>query len=156
MAKNKKTARRTPWPLIAAAIFCDKVLAHADGSVSPIRLIDTYYTQGLAPDADPEERVPIRLEGLVAFKSGEVRGQRTLRLIWTTPTGKRRLLMEQELQFKGGEAGINYRFNLLLNIKTEGLWWLDVQINGKRVTRMPLRIIFVQTAPPTDSAPQAG
>jgi hypothetical protein len=155
MAKSKKTARRPPKPLLAAAVFCDKVLeGMGDGAMSAIRIVDT-VTVSIPHDHDPEERVPIRLNALIAFRSGDVKGERTLRLRMRMPTGKRKVVMEKSMTFLGGESGTNVRVTVELKIKTEGLYWIDVLVDRARFTSMPLRIFFVRTEankPPAQGA----
>ncbi len=146
MSNGKKTARRPPKPLLAAAVFCDRVLEHSDGTVSAIRLVDTVNARPL-PGNDPEKRAEVWLWALVAFKSGEAEGDRTLRLVLRLPTGKRRLVQERVISFKGGEAGFNLRLRVHLKIKTPGLYWTDVILDRTRLTSMPLRINFEKAWP---------
>lgn len=143
MAKDKKPRARRPKPLLAAAVFCDKVLEGADGAMSAINLVDT-YTLFLTPDAlaHPDQRVPVSLKALLAFKSGDVVGDRTLKLVLRIPTGKKKSVLEKTLPFKGGEQAVNIKVNVELKIKTQGLYWLDVLVDGARLTRMPLKVSF--------------
>jgi hypothetical protein len=144
MAKGKKTARRPPKPLLAAAVFCDKVLEEmSDGAMSAIRIVDT-VTVTIPHGHDPEERIPISLNALIAFKSGDVKGERTLRLRMRMPTGKRKVVMEKPITFLGGESGTNCRVRADFRIKKEGLYWIDVLVDRTRFTSMPLRISFVR------------
>ena len=142
MTKGKKTAGRAPKPLLAAAVFCDRVLKGSDGAMSAIRIVDVFNVS-VPPDRDPEERVPIRLNALIAFKSGDVKGERTLRLRLRMPTGKRKVVMEKPITFPGGEAGMNVHVKVDLRLKTEGLYWVDVLVDHTRFTSMPLRVSFV-------------
>jgi hypothetical protein len=144
MAKGKKPANRPAKPLLAAAVFCDKVLEEmSDGTMSAVRIIDT-VTVTIPHDHDPEERVPIRLNALIAFRSGDVKGERTLRLKMRTPAGKRKIVMEKPITFLGGESGMNVRVKVDFRIKTEGLYWIDVLVDRTRFTSMPLRVSFVR------------
>jgi hypothetical protein len=142
-AKDKEPQPRHPKPWLAAAVFCDKVLEGADGWMSAIRIIDA-ITVPIPHHHEPGERVHIRLDALIAFKSGDVKGEHTLRLKLRTPTGKRNVVLEKPLPFPGGEAGVNVRVGVNLGIKTEGLYWIDVLVDRTRVTSMPLRISFMR------------
>src|SRR5437016_6222356 len=125
MAKPKKTPGRPSKPLLASAVFCDKVLKEEKGVMSAIRIIDTVTVSGLS-SLNPEERVPIPLEALIGFKSGNAEGERNLRLELRTPTGKKAVVMERPISFLGGELGVNLHVKIDLRIKTEGLYWVDV------------------------------
>jgi hypothetical protein len=146
MAKRKKPAGKRAKPLLAAAVFCDKVLeSMGDGAMSAIRIIDS-VTVYRPPGHDPEERVPISLNALIAFKSGGVKGERALRLRLRMPTGKRKVVMEQPITLPGGEGGTNVRVKVELRLKTEGLYWIDVLVDRTRFTSMPLRVSFTNVA----------
>jgi len=146
VASSKKPGKSQPMPLLVCAAFCDHVLEADDGSMSAISLRDSvriYRPEG----ADPETRFPISIWALFAFKSGDAVGERRLRLVLRMPTGKRRLLQEQMIPFNGGpagtpEGGINIRLKVTLKLKTEGLYLVDVFVDRKRYTSMPLRVIF--------------
>ena len=143
MAKGRETHERRPKPLLAAAVFCSRMLEGTDGTLSAIRIIDS-YTAFLPPGAlaHPDQRIPVSLKALLAFKSGDVVGNRTLKLVLRIPTGKRRKVLEQTLSFNGGPQGINIKFNLELKLKTQGLYWIEVVVDGVCLTQMPLQVSF--------------
>src|SRR5206468_4267397 len=92
--------------------------------------------------------------GLLAFKSGEASGKHSLSLVLHPPTSKKQKVMEQEIELKGGaNGGANVQINIGLGVKTPGLFWLDVVLDGRRFTRMPLLILF-QRVPSLLSPPQ--
>jgi hypothetical protein len=145
MVKGKKPHARRPKPFLSAALFCTKVLERGDGVMSAINIIDT-YTALLLPNAlaHPDQRIPVSLTALLALKSGDVVGDRTLQLVLRIPTGKKKVVLEKVLPFKGGEQGVNIKVNIDLKVKTQGLSWIDVIVEGARLTRMPLKIAFEQ------------
>jgi hypothetical protein len=143
MAEDKKPRPRRPKPLLTIACFCERVLESDDGAISAIRIIDT-YTLFIPHDAlaNPDQRVTVLLTALLAFKSGNVVGDRTLKIVLKLPAGKRETMLEKTLPFKGGEQGVNIRLNLRLSIKSQGVYWMDVLVDGSRVTKMPLTVVF--------------
>lgn len=143
MAKDKKLRVRRNKPLLAAALFCDKVLERNDGVISAINVLDT-YTALITPDAlaHPDQRIPVSLKVLLVFKSGDATSERTLKLVLRIPTGKRKTIFEKNLPFKGGEQGVNIKVDFRLEIKTQGVYWMDVVVDDARLTRMPLKVVF--------------
>ena len=149
MAKDKKPRVRRPKPLLAAAVICEKVLEDEDGAMSAIRMIDTFTFFHL-PDAfsHPDARIPVSMKALLAFKSGEVVGERTLRLVLRNPARKKKVILEKTLPFQGDEKGVNFTLNLDLKLKaTGGLYWIDVLMDGIRLTSMPLKV-YLQAVDP--------
>jgi hypothetical protein len=148
MANIDKSGKRHPKPLLAAAVFCERILETAENVLSAINIIDTFIVYHL-PDAlsQPDQRLQVSLKALVALRAGNVIGERNIRLVLRIPTGKRKMMFERAFQFKGGEQGVNMNVSLMWEIKTQGLYWVDVMVEGARVTRMPLRIVFQPVDP---------
>jgi hypothetical protein len=143
MAQDKKTRKRRPKPLLAAAVFCDRILERIDGTMSAINVTDSYIAF-IGPDAlvHPDQRIPISRNVFLAFKSGDVVGERIVKLVLRIPTGRKQVVFERSLPFKGGEQGVNIKVNFELKVKTQGVYWMDVIVDGTRLTRMPLKIMF--------------
>jgi hypothetical protein len=144
MTEGKKPRTRRPKPLLAAAFFCDKVLEGDNDAMSAITIRDI-YTVVLAPGdlAHPDQRVPVSLNALLGFKSGKVTEDRTLQLVLKSPARKKKVVYEHTLPFRGGEQGVNIKVNVRMQIKTQGLYWMDVVVDGARLTSMPLKIVFM-------------
>jgi hypothetical protein len=132
-------------PYIQVAALCEKVLQEKDGVLSVIRVVDRIIST--AAGAAPPERmppVPINLTALLSFKSGFVRGSYTMTLRTRTPSGR---YMSPELAmpvlFEGDEdRGANLIVNVNLQADEEGLYWFDVLLGGRVLTRMPLRVVY--------------
>jgi hypothetical protein len=136
-----KTATTSPKPLLSIAAFCTQVLEGADGLMSGIRFLE-YITVPVAANRDPEKREPVSLWALIAFKSDRFEGEYVLRLVLRTPTRRRIPLGEQRLTPETPATSLNFRIKVDLKLKTQGTFWVDVFLNGKRYTRMPLRVFF--------------
>jgi hypothetical protein len=138
------TAKRkgnTPRPMLSVAAFCTKVLEGRDGLMSGIRFFDQ-ITVPVSADRDPESREPISLWALIGFKAESFEGEHVLRLVMQAPTGKRKEIGRMTMRHPRHVTSINHRIQLALKIKSEGLFWVDVILDGKRYTRMPLRVSF--------------
>ncbi|MBW1985718.1 MAG: hypothetical protein JRI50_00595 [Deltaproteobacteria bacterium] len=77
-------------PFLAAAFFCDKVLEEKDGTLSAIHIVNRITHTISAPDA-PETMPSIIINAfaVLSFKSGKARGKYTLKLLPTSPSGKK-------------------------------------------------------------------
>lgn len=148
--------RKVGGPYLAAAVFCEALVEDKeDGSMSLTRIIDTIRAH-IPPGISPDAPVPVQVKMFLTFRCGDASGEKTASLVLTTPTGKRRKLQEMKLTFTGPEhGGINLRIQVLLNVTTEGVYWIDVIVDGKRFTRMPLMISIVREAAQVPGESQA-
>jgi hypothetical protein len=157
MAKKHMPKKPRPvankLPLVQVAALCEHVLQEKDGVMSAIRIFDRLNIPrpgspppGLAPDAPP--LLPVKF--LIALKSGSVRGKRTIKVIYICPDGTTGQAVEAVGVFEGGEQGVQIHGAFVIPVKTEGLYWCDVLVNGMQVTRVPLRIDFTKPPPEED------
>jgi hypothetical protein len=139
MAKAHKKVNH-PW--VQAAVLCNQVVEDKTGSFSLIRIVDK-YTLTRPPDWDGKTHLEIRLTTFIAFKSGDVKGKRTVRLYHSTPRGKKKKLFESEIEFLGGHYSTNIAIHITFGFKTEGTHWIDVYVQNWLATRMPVTVEFV-------------
>jgi hypothetical protein len=147
MAK-RPTAKREPvgGPFLGAAVFCDQVIQEqsdkegTSGAVSAIRIIDTITVH--VPEDLPKDTAPaVHVKGLVTLKAGDTKKKHKLQILVRPPVGKPSKMPEQEVRFKGtGHHGYNLTITLGLQVRSAGLYWFDVMLDGRRLTRMPLMI----------------
>jgi len=156
MARSKK--RKLPGgPFLSAAVFCDSVVRGEDGAFSAIRMVDT-VTLAIPPDATPEmpsAELPLftQMKALFSFKRGSSAAKHTLSLVLETPSGTRKEVKAVELNFTGPEqGGVTIQGNIDFVISADGLFWIDVLLDEKCMTRMPLKII-IQRAQPLPAPP---
>ena len=130
-------------PFLAAAFFCDKVLEEKDGTLSAIRMVNRITHTISAPDA-PETMPSIIINAfaVLSFKSGKARGKYTLKLLPTSPSGKKMPEFSGPVLFEGEDQGVNVVLNLAICMEEEGLYWFDVMLNEQLITRMPLRGVY--------------
>jgi hypothetical protein len=131
-------------------------LEDKDGVPSLIRLVDTVNMPKPKPSAWPEGEegpllIAIPLTAFLAFKSGDAKGEHTVGLLIVTPSGKRQKSTELKIELLGDEHGVNVRIPVAAPLGEDGLCWYHVLLDGKSVTRMPLRI--VHTNPATQEQP---
>ena len=132
-------------PFLNAAVLCEKILQETDGVVSPIRIVDRLTIQARGENS-PSEMAPFsqQLTLLLAFKSGDARGPLSLEVRLQKPSGESPTPLSQSLNFEGDDdRGVNFLTKLDLQLEMPGLYWFDISLDGHRVTRIPLRVIYL-------------
>jgi hypothetical protein len=133
-------------PFLQAAFFCEKVLQEKDGVMSAIRLVDRFTLSSSAegsPDLMPSINIGISI--LIAFKSGDIKGKWELKVRPIAPSGQELPGFVGPVLFEGDERGASVVIQYGLTAKEEGIYWFDVMLNDKLITKMPLRIIYEKT-----------
>jgi hypothetical protein len=139
MARKAKPVLSGPY--VNAAVFCDNPLEDKTGIISVIRIFDRLEGE-LPPEFQPGEAVLLNAWFFVAVKSGDIKGRHRLQLVLVAPDGSEQTASECEFEFLGEEHGHNLRANLMLQIHGDGLFWMNVLIDGKVFTRAPLRVVL--------------
>ena len=133
-------------PFLQAAVFCEKVLQEKDGVVSAIRLVDRFTLSSSvegAPDLMPALNFSISI--LIALKSGDARGKWELKVKPFSPSGQELPGFVGPVLFEGEDRGASVVIQYGLAATEEGIYWFDVMLNDKLITKMPLRIIYEKT-----------
>jgi hypothetical protein len=130
-------------PYLAAAFLCERLLQDKDGVYSAIRLVDRIIQTATGPQPPAEmPPLPVNLTAFVSFKAGAARGRHTVTLRLEDPSGIRSNLGTTGIVLEGDDRGANVAAQLGMNLRLEGLYWIDVLLGGNLVTRMPLRLIY--------------
>ena len=153
MAKQTKQTKQAGGPYLAAAFFCEKVIEDKqDSALSAIRIIDQVKIV-LPSETDPDfpsdqDKVPVTVLAVLAFKTGDAAGHHAIRAELVSPSGKKNQPFERTMPFSvEAHGGANLRLNLTIMVVKGGLFWLDVYLDGKRVTRMPIDISVTREPP---------
>ena len=132
-------------PYLQAAMLCEQVLVEQDGVKSAIRIIDR-VTRTVAGDSPPAnmETWDYDVKLLLKFKSGSARGPMQLTITLNKPNADDLPApATQTLNFEGDDdRGVDLVSTLKLQIDSPGLYWVDVGLEGHRVTRIPLRVVY--------------
>lgn len=139
MAKKK-----TKMPYIMAALICEKVLRE-DTIPSLIRIVDSVrLPEGGRPPLGSVFELPLTIT--IMFKRGEAGSRVNFEISWILPSKQKILAARSSLVLQGPpQAGGNLNMPVRLQWGGEGLYWFDVSLNGRTVTRIPL---FVEIGPP--------
>lgn len=85
----------------------------------------------------------LNITALLSFKSGSATGKKTLSILVTDPLGVQSSGPASPLVFEGNDHGVNVILRMALKANHEGIYWFDVFIDDRFMTRMPLRIRHV-------------
>lgn len=140
-------------PYLAAAVLCEKVLEEKDGALSAIRMVDRVIQFVLGsgtPTSMPE--TPIELTLLVTLKAGSAVGSQEFRMELEKPSGLRAPFGPSlTVFFEGQDRGSNLVFPLQYRATEEGLYWISILVDGRLLTRVPLRVVYQRQEMPQPS-----
>ena len=145
-----------PW--LMGAFFCEKILTEKDGVLSAIRLVDRITVTASGPGA-PEKMPPstISVTAHIGFKAGFFRGSREAKLVAHNPSQAILATTVLPMFFEGEDRGATAVLPMTVVFREEGLYWFDVLLGERLVTRMPLRVIYQRvTAGPGQAPGQQG
>lgn len=136
-------------PHLQMAVLCERALQEKDGVLSVIRVVDRTIVTVTAPNA-PEQMPPFNhsMTLVISFKAGAARGRQTLKIVPEDPAGQSLKAIELPVLFEGEDKGVNQTIQYTFTVNTEGLYWFDVFLDSRLVTRMPLRVVYnrIQTS----------
>ncbi len=154
--KKKKMAKKAPkvqrenvfqdGPHLVTAIICEKVLEEKNGVKTAVRIVDRFTRTVTSSGPDPDTIPPMtrQLNLLVRFKKGESGSKHDLKLDMINPDGNSTGTLSQTLVFEGGpDRGIDMVLPLDVQFDRDGIYWIDVYLDEIRVTRIPMRVIFI-------------
>lgn len=139
-------------PYVSVAAICEVLLHEQDDRLSCIRFFDVLNVQVAAGSPEPLPAIQLRVNALIAFKSGEFVGTKNCVLRLESPSGKTGKLAETSpksypMIFKGQESGYNLKMALDIPVTESGLYWFDVLLDDELYTRIPLRLNITRTPP---------
>ncbi len=133
---------RSGGPYLDAALICEDVIQEKDYALTPVRLVNRLTIHDQAPSPGVVLSLPLLL--LISFKAGDICGERKFSLYLVTPSGKRNeFLKDGSLKtFDAGDSGANAVIHLHLPYESDGTYWIEVVMNRKRYSRVPLTLLF--------------
>lgn len=136
-------------PHLAAAFLCERVLQEVDGTTSFIRVVDRWTSRASDPDA-PEEmpRISVNWNLVLLWKAGEARGRSEATVDIEAPSG---VSLGDTVRFpllwEGADRGVQIVVQLGLQLNEEGLYWMNVRLDRRPVTRVPFRLVWERLGP---------
>jgi hypothetical protein len=130
-------------PYLKTAVLCERVLREADGVSSLIRIVDRIIHTRTGPDA-PVEMPPVsyNLTAFISLTSGQAKGSYDVKIELEEPSGIRKSPMASTVLFEGEDKGVNLVLNVAATFQYQGLYWFNVYLDDKLLTKMPLRVIY--------------
>jgi hypothetical protein len=127
-------------PYIIAAFLCEKVLQETDKVLSAIRIIDIFTVPPRPKELSPEIQPTIQMTMLAMFRSEEP-SSHSLTFDVVSPSGKvNHVGNPVAINIVGQEHGANVVIQFPVNIGEAGSYWIDLLLDGDRVTRVPFAI----------------
>jgi len=154
---RKKTTKRSPkrplrenvfqdGPHLLTAVVCERVLVEKDGVKTAVRMVDrfTRTIMSSAPGLDTIPPMTKQLTLLVRFKKGKSGSKHDLKLAMINPDGNSAGSLSNTIVFEGGaDRGVDMVLNLDVRFDQDGVYWIDLYLDEIRVTRIPMRAIFI-------------
>jgi len=142
VAQEEQPIQGVGGPFVTVATFCERVLEEADGVSSLVRMVDRYLIERM-PDVvmAPGTKAAFDTVLFVNIKSGDFRGPAEVTVKLRAPSGRESLKMvSAPLTFEGGEQGNTVVIRLTIVPEETGIYWADVEVDGRLLTRAPLRV----------------
>ena len=150
--------QNTETPYVVAALICERALQEKDGVISLIRLVDTVNTT-FTPSSEeeaakPTPAIPLALSLFISFRAGPARGKREIVVHLYDPDGAQKFQTgPYPMVFTSAEQGHNLNIKMSLALKNPGVYWIDVVIDGRVVTRLPLTVTLTIRPPEQTEQP---
>jgi hypothetical protein len=130
-------------PYLLMAVLCERAQQDQYGSFSVMNVLEQLVAGTDSPEA-PEKMPTFRFQGSLAiqFASGKAAGNHTLSVIPVEPTGARLDAVSQVIQLKGEDHRATFVSNVSMDITDEGVYWFEVSLDRRVVTRIPLKIRY--------------
>lgn len=135
-------------PFVTAAFFCERVLHEKDEVLSAMRIMDVLTLTGPGPfpgEPGGPEHIVYPLMALVMVRNGRGAGPAQLELRQFRANGQLGNVVPQAIEFGTPDQPTRIIQNVRLLITQQGLLWTEVRVDGRLLTRMPLRLIFQKT-----------
>jgi hypothetical protein len=128
-------------PFLDSALICEQVIREHDGTYSAIRMVNRLTIHDDAPA--PGVILVTSVWLLIGFKAGAFQGVQTLLFFIEDPSGKRyQPYHPSTMTFRGGDTGEVAVCPLLLRYDTDGTYWIEIALNRRRFSRIPISLAF--------------
>ena len=132
-----------PKPSVRMALICERALLEHDGVLSVIRMIDQINVR-VHGVGTPETMPPQKTRFMVASSWTGGLGSHRVKTIITGPGDAHLELPEMPFHLSSLDRGHNLIAEVELPITSEGLYWVNFELDGESVSRIPLRVIYLR------------
>jgi hypothetical protein len=138
-----------------ASVLCTHILDEKDGSLSVIRIIDRITIP--KPESPPllNNPVPVvQLNALFVLR-GDEDGDHKFQVRINSPSKPNAQEgPEMPIRIDGPGRGLNLNTNVLLELGEEGMYWIDVYLDGEVSVRVPVEVVYQSSQVPSIQKPQ--
>jgi len=132
-------------PYLTVALFCERVIEDKENVLTVMRIMDSIvmHLPAGTPDDFPsdENRIPVLFDGLVTLKTGKAPGEHIVRIDMISPSGKRSDGEKRTVTLPPDEhGGANLIHHHVVKVKQGGLFYFEVFVDERLLTRLPFRI----------------
>ncbi len=130
-------------PYLLMAVLCQSAQQDQYGAFNVVNVLEQLVAGTSNPNA-PEKMPTFRFQGdlAISFASGKASGSHRLSVVPVEPTGAQLDPVSQRIEFKGNDHRATFISNVSMDITQEGVYWFDVRLDDRVVTRIPLRIRY--------------
>ena len=133
----------TGGPWLALAVICERVIEDKEGKLHLIGILDrlVYTASG---ESAPEKMPPtaVQVTAVISLKSGFAKGRYTVGLRPVNPSGVQAPTLTVPVLLEGDDRGANVILGVNAQLSEEGLYWFDVLLEQRVVSRIPLRVLY--------------
>jgi hypothetical protein len=127
-------------PFVSVACICQSPLRETSGHLSLIRIMDRIPVVGSEPQMQPQPITNLAL--VVVLRSGVLRESYAVRIKTIAPDGQKIQETEMNVLFEGEDRGPAIIAPLALVVTQTGLYWIEVFLEERLLTRIPLRVQY--------------
>jgi len=134
-------------PYLAVAVICERILVEKDDVISLVRIFDRLTIKPPSENT-PTPSIPFWLA--ISFRAGRFRGKVAVTMKMISPSNQTVWESTASLTFlneKDDEQASNLLGNLNVPAAEEGTYWLEVALENKTITQVPLRIVHERDQP---------
>jgi hypothetical protein len=92
----------------------------------------------------------------IQLKPGQARGSTAFRILMEAPSGLTREISAGSFNFLGGpNQGADLIAPMRIRLELAGLYWFDVEIDGRILTRMPLEVLYERRVMQAPQGPES-
>jgi hypothetical protein len=134
-------------PFVSIACICQSPLQETSGHLSIIRVVDRIPVVGAEAQMQPQPLTNLFL--VVLLRSGVLRESYAVKIKTISPTGQLIQQADMNVLFEGEDRGPAIISPLALVVTEKGLYWIEISLEDRLLSRIPLRIQYqrVQALP---------
>ena len=137
-------------PYLKAALFCESVIEGKDGVLSLIRVIDRLTVTAAGPTALPDmPATEHTLKLVLMLISGRAQGSAEVAVSVEPPGAPEESLWRTDVFLQGEDQGANLIAHVPITLKSQGLYWFRIRLDGEHLTSLPFRVIYRRVVPGT-------